>query len=58
VVINLTNSKVSVKVPWNKFAGKYYDYATNKQVSVPSSQTLSLSGWGYKVYSTNQLSTK
>ena len=55
VAINLTGATQSVKLSWGSSAGKLYDYATNKLVTVASSQSVSIPAFGYKVYTTNQL---
>jgi glycosidase len=58
VVVNLSGKSSSVKISWGKNAGSFYDYATNKKVTVASSQTVTLPAWGYKIYSTNLLTNK
>lgn len=55
VAINLTSKARSTKISWSSSAGKLYDYATNKLVTVAASQSVSIPAWGYKVYTTNQL---
>lgn len=55
VAINLSNKSQSVKLSWGSSAGKFYDYATNKLVTVASSQSVNIPAYGYKVYTTNQL---
>ena len=55
VAINLSRTTQKVKVTWGKYAGKLYDYATNKLVTVPASQSVSIPALGYKVYTTNKL---
>jgi glycosidase len=58
VVVNLSGKSSSVKILWGKNAGSFYDYATNKKVTVAASQTVTLPAWGYKIYSTNVLTNK
>jgi glycosidase len=55
VAINLTNKSQKVTLSWGASAGKLYDYASNKLVSIPASQTVTLPAWGYQVDTTNQL---
>ena len=58
VAVNLSGKSTSVKITWGKNAGSYYDYATNKKVSVAASQTVTLPAYGYKIYTTNVLTNK
>ena len=58
VAVNLSGKSSSVKISWGKNAGSFYDYATNKKVSVASTQTVTLPAWGYKIYTTNVLTNK
>ncbi len=55
VAINLTNKPLKVALSWGSSAGKLYDYASNKLVSIPAAQTVTLPAWGYQVDTTNQL---
>jgi glycosidase len=55
VAINLTNKPLKVKLSWGSSAGKLYDYATNKQVTIPATQTVTIPAWGYQVSTTNKL---